>query len=622
MASRIPQRPQKTAPKAHPFFKLKAQTSSSSATESFNIHYQSAHAFYIKNDLAQSESAIDMALTLQPESIEALSFKAILCAKQNRTIDAERIWNKIIQHDPTQVSTLSNLGNLYRTEKRYVEAEQCLLKAIALSPNCFDALLNLGVVYYQLKQPEKALIYYNKAIAVNPTDAKLYFNKARLQQEYLDFEQAFITYRKALSCDPTYHDARANLLFLHYYCIPFDALQASEEARYLGHTLSRASNKYTEWECLSPEKRDRSLKVGLVSSDFRYHPVSLFLAPILPFIDSNTIELYAYANSIYSDEITDSLRPYFNSWTNIIHTGDESVAQLIHNDNIDILIDLTGQTAGNRLGVFAMKPAPIQVSWLGYFATTGLPEIDYVLADAICLPKEEEFLFNETVVRLPHSRLHLYRPEIVSQTPAPCTQGKSFTFGCFQNLAKINNDVLKVWAEILNRAPLARLHIQNGQLANGIVKKLFTQRLIAHNIDISRVSLFGSVPYKNFIEAHAEIDLLLDTFPYPGGTTTVESMWQGVPTLTLVTKGMLGRQGEQLLTAAGLTDWICHSHETYIQIATQYAIDAGHQKKLAELRHELAHKLKDSPAANAKVFAQDWSQILCSLWESRKNNFQ
>lgn len=596
---------------SHPFFKntIPPVTSRVDAKTCFDQAYDC----FKRNEWAQAETIVDIGLADAPKNIDLLNLKSVLCAQQSRLDEAEKIMLRILNIDPAHIGSLSNLGNLYRNTRRYALAEQYLLKALTLSPNDHDALMNLGVVYYNLRQRNRAHEYYDKAIATgHPKVALTYFNKARAHDEDDEHEAAIIYYQETLRHDPTNSKARTNLLFLLSHHLPTSLQTAADEARRWGQVLSAATPKCTLTNDRNP---NRTLRVGLLSGDFRRHPVSHFLRPLLPHLSSSA-ELFAYANSLVADEITTAMQSYFKGWRTIVHDSDATVARHIMEDKIDVLIDLSGHTEQGRISVFTMKPAPVQVSWLGYFATTGLPEMDYMLADAICVPTDEEHLFCEQVIRLPHSRLFVYRPERVTSTPLPCLNGAPFTFGCFQNLRKINDTVLAAWGQIMAQAPQARLRIQSAQLEDARIKARFTERLLTHGIDTQRVALHPSTPYDAFIDAHREIDVLLDTFPYPGGTTTVESFWQGVPTLTLTGTGMLARQGEQLLTAVGLNDWVCHNTEQYVQTAVRYATQSEAQAELAQLRPDLPTKIEQSPAADARQFAADLTDAIRHVWQT------
>jgi predicted O-linked N-acetylglucosamine transferase (SPINDLY family) len=268
--------------------------------------------------------------------------------------------------------------------------------------------------------------------------------------------------------------------------------------------------------------------------------------------------------------------------------------------------------------MFAWKPAPVQVAWLGYFATTGVAEIDYLLADPVGVPEGNREHFTESVWYLPDTRLCFSPPEIdLPIAPLPAQKGGHITFGCFQNMAKVDDKVLSAWAAILAALPGSRLRWQCHQLMDQAVVQQLIPRLQHHEIDPARMELLGSVTRKAYLAAHAEVDMILDTFPYPGGTTTCEALWMGVPTLTLAGDTMLSRQGASLLTAAGLSDWIATSSEDYVTKALSFA---GDWPRLAALRTGLREQIKSSPLFDAPRFARNLEEALWDMW--KKAGFQ
>jgi predicted O-linked N-acetylglucosamine transferase (SPINDLY family) len=336
-------------------------------------------------------------------------------------------------------------------------------------------------------------------------------------------------------------------------------------------------------------------------------------------VASGELRLLAYANDPTSDELTQRIRPVFEAWHTVDLWTDERLAAQIRSDGVDILVDLSGRTAGNRLPVFAAKPAPLQVSWLGYFASTGLPQMDAILADPVCVPEDEESLYVEQVLRLPHTRLCMSPPEAAPEPSAPPILSNGFiTFGSYQTLSKINSGVLAAWALILAACPLARLRLQAPQFSDAGQLARFGERLQAAGIDVARVDLLPPVSRAQYLASYSQVDILLDTFPYPGGTTTAEALWMGVPTLTLAMPGMLGRQGQAMLSNLGLHDWVTHSEADYVAQAVAWG-QGGDQvaKRLQSLRQQMRSQAASSPLFDAPRFARDWWAALQDLWRQK-----
>ena len=379
----------------------------------------------------------------------------------------------------------------------------------------------------------------------------------------------------------------------------------------------KVSSRFSSWPC---EVQPQRLRVGMVSGDLHNHPVGYFLESLLANLDPARVELIAYPTELRADALTARIKPYFAAWKPLNTLNDADAARLIHADGAHVLLNLAGHTGYNRLPIFAWKPAPVQVSWLGYFATTGMAEMDYLLADKVGVPEAQHRNFTETVWYLPDTRLCFTAPAAaVPVAPLPALQNGYITFGCFQNLSKVGDEVLAAWGKIFAALPGARLRWQSKQLGDPAVAEQQMLRLRQHGIDAARVSLHGTASREAYLAAHAEVDLVLDTFPYPGGTTTCEALWMGVPTLTLAGDTLLARQGASLLTAAGLQDWVATSVQDYINKAIAKANDTS---ALITLRAGLREQAGTSPLFDAKRFARNFEQALWGMWQAhgRKND--
>jgi predicted O-linked N-acetylglucosamine transferase (SPINDLY family) len=298
----------------------------------------------------------------------------------------------------------------------------------------------------------------------------------------------------------------------------------------------------------------------------------------------------------------------------LIGLSDEQAAQNIQTDGIDILIDLSGHTAHNRLPMFAWKPAPVQVSWLGYFATTGVPTMDYLLADPWTLPASEESSFTEKIWRLPQTRLCFTPPRSdIVVSPLPALSNGYVTFGCFNNLTKMNDAVVTLWAQILNAVPASRLFLKARQIKQASARQETIDRFAAHGIETSRLILEDYVPRENYLAAYHRVDMALDPFPYPGGTTTAEALWMGVPVLTLAGERFLSRQGVGLMMNAGLPEWVAADSSDYLARAVAHA---GDLQKLAALRTGLRPQVLSSPIFDAPLFAGHFETALRGMWHA------
>jgi predicted O-linked N-acetylglucosamine transferase (SPINDLY family) len=599
-----------------------AKPSSASTPAACQALLEEAVSDYQKGEWAQAERRTDVVLaqTGVPLNyrLSALNLKATLAARTHRLALAVELYQDLLREQPGHVEALANLGLSLQKLQRHEEAVVHLRQAIVLRPGHANSHLNLGLTYQSLGRDQEAKASYQAALALEPGHLQANFNLAKWWQDAFDFEEASRAYQATLALEPLHADSLANLIFVQHYRYPPD-----EDAHQA--LLRRCAQVYPtapEW----PRRPDQAqvLRVGLVSADMRQHPVGYFLRDVLlalasTAVASGELRLLAYANDPTSDELTESIRPVFEAWHTVDLWTDERLAAQIRSDGVDILVDLSGRTAGNRLPVFAAKPAPLQVSWLGYFASTGLPQMDAILADPVCVPEGEESLYVEQVVRLPHTRLCMSPPVGAPDPSAPPVLSNGFiTFGCYQTLPKINPGVLAAWAHILAACPQARLRLQAQQFSDAGQLTRFGERLRAAGIDAARVDLLPPVSRAQYLASYSQVDILLDTFPYPGGTTTAEALWMGVPTLTLAMPGMLGRQGQAMLCSLGLHDWVTQNEAEYMAQAVAWG-QGGDQVavRLQSLRQQMRSQAVSSPLFDAQRFARDWWAAMQDLWRQK-----
>jgi predicted O-linked N-acetylglucosamine transferase (SPINDLY family) len=599
-----------------------AKPSSASTPAACQALLEEAVSDYQKGEWAQAERRTDVVLaqTGVPLNyrLSALNLKATLAARTHRLALAVELYQDLLREQPGHVEALANLGLSLQKLQRHEEAVVHLRQAIVLRPGHANSHLNLGLTYQSLGRDQEAKASYQAALALEPGHLQANFNLAKWWQDAFDFEEASRAYQATLALEPLHADSLANLIFVQHYRYPPD-----EDAHQA--LLRRCAQVYPtapEW----PRRPDQAqvLRVGLVSADMRQHPVGYFLRDVLlalasTAVASGELRLLAYANDPTSDELTESIRPVFEAWHTVDLWTDERLAAQIRSDGVDILVDLSGRTAGNRLPVFAAKPAPLQVSWLGYFASTGLPQMDAILADPVCVPEGEESLYVEQVVRLPHTRLCMSPPVGAPDPSAPPVLSNGFiTFGCYQTLPKINPGVLAAWAHILAACPQARLRLQAQQFSDAGQLTRFGERLRAAGIDAARVDLLPPVSRAQYLASYSQVDILLDTFPYPGGTTTAEALWMGVPTLTLAMPGILGRQGQAMLCSLGLHDWVTQNEAEYMAQAVAWG-QGGDQVavRLQSLRQQMRSQAVSSPLFDAQRFARDWWAAMQDLWRQK-----
>lgn len=561
--------------------------------------------------LAEALVCCKKAVALKPDYAEAWGNLGVAQKDRGEFMLARDAFVRALELKPSQPTVMCNLGAILCEFGRYDEAATLLQRAISLAPGYAEAHNNLAVAHYGQGNFAQTIASYRETLRLDPNYAEAHSALGATLQEEGKLDEAPQCYRQALSIKPDYLEAHSNLLF----CLSVDPHIGTNErlmeARRYGEVLTAKAMPYREWKPAGIHHG--KLRVGLVSGDFKTHPVGYFLESLLAIFDPNRIELVAYVTQSREDALTQKLKTYFKEWHSLVGISDQAAAQLIHADGVQILFDLAGHTAHNRLPVFAWKPAPVQASWLGYFATTGVEQMDYLLADVVGVPEQGAEQFTEEIAYLSETRLCFTPPANAPDiSPAPIFTNDYITFGCFQSLSKIDDNVLDTWAEIMGRLPDARLRLQNKALGDAEVRARFSERIQQKGIDGTRVTLFGYTARADYLAAYGEVDLLLDTFAYPGGTTTCEALWMGVPTLTLSGNTLLARQGASLLTAAGLEAWIARSIDEYIGKALTLARDrAG----LAALRASLRERARTSRLCDAPRFARNLENLLMTFWQ-------
>ncbi len=360
---------------------------------------------------------------------------------------------------------------------------------------------------------------------------------------------------------PDLVDAHSGLLFAMSVDPAFTPAERLAEARRYGAAVAARARAFASWPAASAIDPGRPLRVGLVSGDLRSHPVGYFVESVIAHLDPARVELFAYPTLPQEDELTARIKPRFAAWHSIVDVGDEAAAARIRADGIQVLVELAGHTAHNRLPVLAWKPAPVQATWLGFFGTTGVPGIDFLLADRVSVPESHRDAFTESVWYLPDTRFCFTPPgDAPAVARAPALRNGFVTFGSFQGVVKLTDAVLAAWAGVLGALPSARLRLQNAQMDFPAARARLLDRLQRAGIDPSRVTTVGQLPRDEYLRGHAEVDLILDTFPYSGATTTCEALWMGVPTLTLAGDDFAARQGASLNACVGLDGWIAPGH--------------------------------------------------------------
>jgi protein O-GlcNAc transferase len=559
-------------------------------------------------------SALHKATELLPNDAEAHGNLAAALRARGQPDAAVAIGRRAVQIRPNFAEAHNNLGVALQELGRIEEAVTSYLCALEIKPDFIEAYNNLGGALKRLGRVDEAVACYRSVLEIKPDFAEAHNNLGISLNDLGQFNAALASYRRALEIKPEYAEAHNNLLFtLNYtaqapeYCM--------EEAQKYGRMVSRkVSSRFSAWQYADPPQR---LRVGMVSGDLHNHPVGYFLESLLANLDPARIELIAYPTDLRVDALTTRIKPYFSAWKSLYSLSDEAAARLIHADGVHVLLDLSGHTGKSRLPVFAWKPAPVQVTWLGYFATTGVAEMDYILGDKWTLPDGEEHHFVEKGWRLPGALSCLSPPqEDIKVEALPALRNRSITFGTLNNFAKMNDQVVACWARILSEIPDSQLYLNMSSLRDDALKQSVIERYAAQGIPENRLILEPTTGRVAALNSYNRIDIALDPFPYPGGTTSYEALWMGVPILTMRGSNYISHLGESIMHNAGLPEWIAENEADYIARAVAFSADL---ENLAKLRSSLRARVLASPLFDAPLFARNFEDALWGMWQARTN---
>lgn len=580
--------------------------------------YAEAHSNLgnVFKDLGQLDHAIASyrrAIEIKPDYAEAHSNLGNALRDLGQFDRAVASYRLALGLKPDYTEVYSNLGNALKDLGQLDDAVASYRRALQANPDFAEAHSNLGNALTELRQFDDAVASYRRALQINPDFVGANSNLGNALQHLGQLDGAIASYRRALEIRPDFAEAHSNLLFTLNYLSDQPAAMLLAEARRYGDLVARLARPATTWRNVA--EPSRSLRVGLVSGDLRNHPVGYFVESILAalaFQASERIELFAYSSHSCADAVSERIKACCRGWQSTMGISDECLSQRIRDDGIDILIDLSGHTAHNRLAVFAWRPAPVQVSWLGYFATTGVAAVDYLIADPLTLPAAEEINFTEKIWRLPETRLCFTPPdEMVQVGPLPALSNHYITFGCFNTLTKMNDAVVALWARVLAAVPDSRLFLKAKQLSQVSTQQNVIERFAAHGIAAARLMMEGPASRADYLAAYRRVDIVLDPFPFPGGTTTTEALWMGVPVLTLAGERFLSRQGVGLLVNAGLPQWVASDADDYVSRAVAHTADL---QGLVSLRNGLRQHVLASPIFDAARFAHHFEAALRGMW--------
>jgi len=570
------------------------------------FHYQAGR-------IADADQLLRQVLGDHPNHADALHLAGVIAHQSGRNSDAVDHIRRAIALNSANAEYFNNLGLILAAQGNLEGAVDALQQAIQLRPDFARAHNNLASIYSETRHWDPAIASFRTALAIDPNYAEAESNLASALKETGDLDQAIQHYQRAASLkgDPAIASNLVYLLYFHPRYGPSEIAEAHREwNRAFAGPLSQSIHPHS-----NDRSPDRRLRVGYVSPDFRHHAVGRFIAPLLEHHNHELIEIHCYSDVRSPDSMTAHLKTCSDEWRDTARMSDEQLADLIGSDRIDILIDLTMHMEGNRLLVFARKPAPVQMTYLAYAGTTGLDTIDYRLSDPYLDPpgQTDNFHYSEKTLRLGSYWCYKAPPEAPAAplvVPPPSQFSGHRTFGCLNAFSKVTIPTLDTWARILSRLPDSRLILHTGEGSHRQrVLNLFARANVSH----SRIEFVTRMPADAYFATYSRIDIALDPFPYPGGTTSCDALWMGVPVVTLAGNTAVSRAGVSLLSTIGLTDLIAGTPAQYESIALQLNDDPD---RLATLRSTLRQRMQASSLMNTPAFTADFESLLRQAWRT------
>ena len=568
----------------------------------------------ILNDLGRFSEAVryhEAALKIEPKLDLVQNNLGVAFYQLHRMPEAIHCYQRALELNPKSYSALNNLGNVFREQRAFEKAVVCLKKAVELQPDCSQTRNSLGAALMEQGKLDEALACFQKALELGAADpaflVKVYRNMGVTHYAAGQSGEAVRYYRRLLGLDPDFSDAFSEMLFIlnHLHQETPDALFA-EHLRFgkqFGERLIARIKAHSN----TPEKH-RRLRIGFVSGDLRAHAVANFIEPVFDHYTKSEFEFFCYENFPVNDVVSERLIQKVDSWRNVDRLSDEELADQIRKDAIDILVDLSGHTGLNRLLVFARKPAPVQVTMLGYVQTTGLTTIDYRITDEDLNPAGiGDDYSTEKLIRFSGCASSFTPPEHCPPVNEPPALKNGFiTFGSFNKPSKITSEMFEAWSKILTATPGARL------LVAGISSDFVVKAMASHGIGPERLELHERKSTAEYLELHHRVDLALDTYPYNGGTTSLIASWMGVPFVTLQGATAISRSGAGALKIVGLNELIAVNFDDYVQKAIAAVQDL---QQLAEWRRQLRSRMLLN-IGNGKGYSKQLESAFREMWQT------
>jgi protein O-GlcNAc transferase len=565
-------------------------------------------------ELGQIDEAVvacRQALELKPDYPKALFNLGVALLKRGDCDEAMTAYQRAIELQPDYQEAHLNLGTVFREQGDLDRAVAAYRRALQINPNYADAEYNLGVALKDQGRLDEAVAAYRTALQIKPDHAHALNNLgvALMDQGLLD--EAIAVYRFALQPGREGLEIHSNLIYTLHFHPACDGTLIHEERRRWNRQFSDPLEGF-----VLPHANDRDakrlLRIGYVSSDFREHVIGRNLKPLFERHDRREFEILCYSGVVRPDSLTEEIRGHAQQWRSTVGMGDEALAEMIRRDGVDILVDLTQHMAGNRLPMFARKPAPVQVSFAGYPESTGLTAIKYRISDRYLEAgaagegsgKAEQVCLIDS--------FWCYDPcgAEVEVSPLPAMESRRMTFGCLNNFCKVNERALRLWARVLGKVKDSRLMVASPA---GSQRERTVEFLRSEGVEAHRVEFVEHRPRRAYLELYHRLDIVLDTFPYNGHTTSMDALWMGAPVVSLLGEMAVSRAGLSLLTNLGLPKLVARSEEEYVCIAASLA---GNLPRLAQLRSSLRERMENSVLMDAPRFARQVEKAYRNMWQA------
>lgn len=558
-------------------------------------------------DAAAAVASLLRALELKPDLVVARNNlgNALVAAGQPKQAIAH------LHHAATHgyPTAWINLGSALTALGDYAEAIECHQQALVSAPSA-DAYFNLGNTLRAAGRHEEAVAAYRNAVALAPNHGHAWNNLGIELGRLGRSGDAIVALRQAREIAPDSAEFHSNLIFMFDYDPSADTA-ATQAERHRWWQMHVAPHHHPQPVHNNDRDPERPLRIGYVSADLHLHSAALSFGPMLRHFDRGQFEVFCYDNGHHDDTVTQEFRQTATTWRAIDGHDDADVCTRIAADGIDILIDLSAHSAGNRLGIFARRPAPVQITAWGHANGTGMPEMDCLFTDPVTIPQEVRHLYAETLVDLPCTLTYESPGELPPVAPLPYARRGHVTFGCFNRIAKIDASVLGTWGDILRQLPAARMVFKAPELGDAGAREDLLARFLAQGIDAERITLLGKTDQLAHFSAYGEVDICLDPFPHGGGISTFESLWMGVPVVAMLGHTQVGRLAAGICSAIGLADWVAPTRGDYIALAVA---KAGNIEGLSMLRAQLRSQLLASAAGNPVRYVQAVESAYRSLW--------